>query len=102
MTRTTQTIVPIRGAALPDFADAIVHVDPADVTIEENVRMDYTAEDLDKSFLATIKANGVLVPPIGYQDAEGRVFVRAGQRRVLAAQTAGLFPLSCPIGSSSN
>lgn len=55
---------------------------PGDLLIDTNVRTD-TA--LDKPFQASIKAHGVLVPIVGIEDEDGRVHVRSGQRRTLAA-----------------
>lgn len=64
----------------------LVHVSAADVVIEDNVR---TAADLDAAFLASVKRHGVLLPTIGYRNADGAVVVRDGQMRVLAAREAG-------------
>jgi len=64
----------------------LVHVPAADVVIEDNVR---TAADLDPAFLASVKRHGVLLPTIGYRNADGAVVVRDGQMRVLAAREAG-------------
>jgi len=63
----------------------IEHVDPTVIEVEENVRLDVT---IDKEFIASIKANGVLVPILARRDDTGRVHVRAGQRRTLAAREA--------------
>jgi ParB family chromosome partitioning protein len=68
-------------------AGTIEHVDPATIEVEENVRLDVT---IDKEFVASIKANGVLVPILARRDDQGRVSVRAGQRRTLAAREAGV------------
>lgn len=64
----------------------LVQVPAADVVIEDNVR---TAADLDAAFLASVKRHGVLLPTIGYRNADGAVVVRDGQMRVLAAREAG-------------
>jgi ParB family chromosome partitioning protein len=64
----------------------LVTLPPLNVSIENNVR---TAADLDPSFLASVKQHGVLLPTIGYRDQNGRVVVRDGQMRVLAAIEAG-------------
>jgi ParB family chromosome partitioning protein len=70
----------------------LVHVPAADVVIENNVR---TAADLDAAFLASVKQHGVLLPTIGYRNADGAVVVRDGQMRVLAArETAATCPCS--------
>ncbi len=74
-------------AAAPTTAGVdLVHVPAADVVIEDNVR---TAADLDPAFLASVKRHGVLLPTIGYRNADGSVVVRDGQMRVLAAREAG-------------
>jgi ParB family chromosome partitioning protein len=65
----------------------LVHVPAADVVIENNVR---TAADLDPAFLASVKQHGVLLPTIGYRNADGAVVVRDGQMRVLAAREAAV------------
>lgn len=65
----------------------LVHVSAADVVIENNVR---TAADLDPAFLASVKQHGVLLPTIGYRNADGAVVVRDGQMRVLAAREAAV------------
>jgi ParB family chromosome partitioning protein len=65
----------------------LVHVPAADVVIESNVR---TAADLDPAFLASVKQHGVLLPTIGYRNADGAVVVRDGQMRVLAAREAAV------------
>lgn len=68
-------------------AGTLEHVDPTTIEVEENVRLDVT---IDKEFVASIKANGVLVPILARRDDQGRVHVRAGQRRTLAAREAGV------------
>jgi ParB family chromosome partitioning protein len=73
-----------------DTADAVgvdlVTIPAAEAVIEDNVR---TAADLDPAFLASVKRHGVLLPTIGYRNADGAVVVRDGQMRVLAAREAG-------------
>ena len=76
---------PADTAPAPTDVD-LVHVAAADVVIEDNVR---TAADLDPAFLASVKRHGVLLPTIGYRNADGAVVVRDGQMRVLAAREAG-------------
>lgn len=66
--------------------DELVRVPAADVVIEDNVR---TTADLDPAFLVSIKQHGVLLPTIGYRNADGQVVVRDGQLRVLAARETG-------------
>ena len=68
-------------------AGTIEHIDPTVIEVEENVRLDVR---LDKEFIASIKENGVLVPILARRDDTGRVHVRAGQRRTLAAREAGV------------
>lgn len=68
-------------------AGELVNVPAANVALESNVR---TVADLDKGFLASIKRQGVLLPVIRYRDASGRIIVRDGQMRVLAALEAGI------------
>lgn len=65
---------------------AVVQVDPAIVKIEANVR---TQVALDAAFVRTIKRHGVLIPVLAYQDDDGTIVVRDGQRRVLAAVQSG-------------
>lgn len=64
----------------------VVQVDPATVKIEANVR---TQVALDAAFVRTIKRHGVLIPVLAYQEDDGTIVVRDGQRRVLAAVQAG-------------
>lgn len=73
------TEVPAEGVEL-------VTLPALNVSIENNVR---TAADLDPAFLASVKQHGVLLPTIGYRDQNGRIVVRDGQMRVLAAIEAG-------------
>lgn len=54
----------------------------ADVLVDVNVRTDI---HLDKPFVASIKSHGILQPPIGWRDEDGKVRITAGQRRTLAA-----------------
>ncbi|WP_370551717.1 ParB/RepB/Spo0J family partition protein [Clavibacter sp. VKM Ac-2873] len=65
----------------------IEYLDPNTLIIEENVR---PIADLNREFVQSIKANGVLTPVRARRDGEGRVLVRAGQRRTLAAREVGL------------
>ncbi|MFT7712333.1 ParB/RepB/Spo0J family partition protein [Clavibacter tessellarius] len=65
----------------------IEYLDPNTLIIEENVR---PSGDLNREFVQSIKANGVLTPVRARRDAEGRVLVRAGQRRTLAAREVGM------------
>jgi len=74
--------------AASDALDGIqvVQVDPATVKIEANVR---TQVALDQAFVRTIKRHGVLIPVLAYEEDDGTIVVRDGQRRVLAAVQAG-------------
>lgn len=62
------------------------HLDPNEIEVETNVR---TEASLTKQFIASIKEQGVLVPVVAVRE-DGKVKVRAGQRRTLAAREAGL------------
>jgi ParB family transcriptional regulator, chromosome partitioning protein len=62
-------------------------VDPNDLLLEENVR---TTVDLDEGFVRSIKENGVLTAVLAHRNTEGKLVVRAGQRRTLAARKAGI------------
>lgn len=62
------------------------HLDPNEIEVEANVR---TEASLTKQFIASIKEQGVLVPVVAVREG-GKVKVRAGQRRTLAAREAGL------------
>jgi ParB family chromosome partitioning protein len=63
------------------------HLNPHSLTLELNVR---DAADLDAHFVASIQEHGVLIPLSGVRSADGTVWVRAGQRRALAAREANL------------
>lgn len=86
LTDQPQTDAPTIEAAPAAAGVALVEVPATDVVIEDNVR---TAADLDPAFLASVKQHGVLLPTIGYRNADGAVVVRDGQMRVLAAREAG-------------
>ncbi len=58
-------------------------VDAAGVQIDPNIRTEVV---LDPEFLASIAEHGVLVPVLARRDADGILYVRAGQRRTLAAK----------------
>lgn len=61
-------------------------VDPATLKIGTNVRETVT---LDKPFLASIKAHGVMQPIVATADDDGELVVRMGQRRTLGAVEVG-------------
>ena len=64
----------------------LVYVNPSTVKVEVNVRK---KPKVPREFVASVKRRGVLVPMLGYFDADGEVVIRDGQRRILAAQKAG-------------
>ncbi len=63
-------------------AGELVHANPAELVIDTNVRLDVR---LDKEFVASIAARGVIQPVLAVRDTEGVGRVRDGQRRTLAA-----------------
>lgn len=75
------------GASASQPIGTLEHLDPRSLTLELNVR---DVADLDAEFLASIKEHGVLVPIAAVRDEHGTVWVRAGQRRTLAAREANL------------
>ncbi|SIO30477.1 chromosome partitioning protein, ParB family [Agromyces cerinus subsp. cerinus] len=66
----------------------VEHIDPQTLVLEENVRQHRV--ELDEGFLDSIRASGVLTPVSGRRADDGTVYVRYGQRRVLAAREVGL------------
>ena len=62
-------------------------VEAGSLTIGTNVRSEPRAND--KTFVASIKANGVLEPITAYLDPAGSLVVYRGQRRTLAAAAVG-------------
>jgi len=68
-------------------AGELVHANPAELVIDTNVRLDVR---LDKDFVASIAARGVIQPVLAVRDADGVVRVRDGQRRTLAAIQEGV------------
>lgn len=67
-------------------AGALIYLDPATLLVDGNVRLD---PRLDKDFLASVKDDGVLVPVLAVRTSGGKVRVKDGQRRTLAAVKAG-------------
>lgn len=63
------------------------YLDPQGLALELNVR---DVADLDAQFVASIKEHGVLTPIAAVRSEDGTVWVRAGQRRTLAAREANL------------
>ncbi len=74
MTETTQT------AAL-----VVEYHEPRDLLTDKNVRLD---PQVDAAFKASVKEHGVLQPVIAMHTADGRIRVRMGHRRTLAAAAA--------------
>jgi ParB family chromosome partitioning protein len=74
MTDTTQ------AAAL-----AVEYHDPGELLTDKNVRLD---PQVDAAFKASVREHGVLQPVIALRTADGRIRVRMGHRRVLAAAAA--------------
>lgn len=74
-----------------------LEVDPNELLLGSNVRFD---RRIDKEFLASIEEHGVLQPIIGYRDAEGRIVVRYGSRRTVAAIQVGRASVPVVVGAS--
>jgi ParB family chromosome partitioning protein len=68
-------------------ADDVLWVDPQELIIGDNVRLDAA---LERAFVADIAERGVRQPIPVRREESGRLVVRTGQRRVLAAIEAGL------------
>ena len=85
MTDTANTEIAANGTEQP--VGTLEHLDPHSLTLELNVRDD---ADLDAQFVASIKEHGVLNPIAAVRTDDGAVWVRAGQRRTLAAREANL------------
>jgi hypothetical protein len=73
-----------------------LEVDPAELLIGSNFRFD---PRIDKAFLASIEEHGVLQPIIGYRDTEGRIVVRYGGRRTVAAIQVGRTSVPVAVGT---
>ncbi|WP_170119952.1 ParB/RepB/Spo0J family partition protein [Branchiibius hedensis] len=82
MSATTTTT----AAAAAEVTDTVVAIDPNQVQIGANVRLD---PNVDKEFVANVRDRGVIVPVVGYFDHDGQYVVVDGQRRTLAAIEAG-------------
>lgn len=96
MTTITDSAEPEQAAAVEAEAAAIVvdqeqpqllYVDPAELIVGVNTR---TEVQLDKNFLASIRQRGVREPIAVRRDTEGRLVVRKGKQRTLAAVQEGL------------
>lgn len=85
MTDTTNTDLVETSTSQP--MGTLEHLDPHSLTLELNVR---DTADLDAQFVASIKEHGVLIPLAAVRGPDGTVWVRAGQRRALAAREANL------------
>ncbi|KAA1250757.1 nuclease [Mycobacterium simiae] len=83
----TDTLAPDTGHTPGEHPGTIEHVDPHALILDANVR-DEAA--LDARFVASIGEHGVLIPIAAVRGEDGRLRVRAGQRRTLAAREAGL------------
>ncbi len=75
------------GTDTQTVGGTLEHLDPHTLVLDTNVRADV---DLDAAFVASIKEHGVLMPIAARKATDGRILVRAGQRRTLAAREAGL------------
>ncbi len=71
----------------PTTFGTIEHIDPTTIEVETNVR---TIVTVDAALVASIREFGVLEPVVCRRTADGTVYVRMGQRRVLAYREAGL------------
>ena len=83
----TDTAPTTHTGATSEPIGTLEHLDPHSLALELNVR---NVADLDAEFLASIAEHGVLIPIAGVRDEHGTVWVRAGQRRTLAAREANL------------
>jgi ParB family chromosome partitioning protein len=81
MTTTTNT--------QPTIEDTFEMLDPNTVVVESNVRTEDKTY-LTKEFVDSIRTEGVLTPVLCRRGEDGTVYVRAGQRRTLAAREAGV------------
>lgn len=68
-------------------AARVVQIDPHDLAVEENIR---TNADISRSFVASIRRHGVIVPILAHPGTDGAIHVRDGQRRTLAAREGEL------------
>lgn len=82
----SDTVAP--ETVVSDFEQGTLeHVDPNTLHVMANVRDEAV---ITVEFQASIKEHGVLIPIMATRDFAGRLCVRAGQRRTVAAQIAGL------------
>ncbi|SIS23122.1 ParB/RepB/Spo0J family partition protein [Williamsia sterculiae] len=75
------------AAATAVEAGELLHLNPADLVIDTNVRTDDT---VPRPFAASVKTHGVRLPVLAVRDETGTVRVRDGQLRTLAAREADL------------
>lgn len=80
-TTTTTEPPPAAGGGLQ-----LVEVDPAELIVGANVRLDPV---VDRDLVDSIRQRGVLEPIAAYRGDDGALVVVRGQRRTLAAVTAG-------------
>ncbi len=71
----------------PVAAGVLVHINPDDLYLGDNVRTEAT---IGTAFETSIATHGVLQPISAIRHDDGSVEVRDGQRRTLAARAAGL------------
>jgi ParB family chromosome partitioning protein len=71
---------------MTDLEATLVQENPADLLIGDNVRLD---PRLDKTFIASIKERGVVMPIVAWRNDDGQLVVLYGKRRTLAAVEAG-------------
>ena len=67
-------------------APRLVMLDPHQVEPEDNIRWNV---DLDKDFVASVRHHGVLLPVRARTDADGKILIRDGRRRLMAARETG-------------
>src|SRR6476646_127096 len=78
---------PVAETTTDAGAEEVLWVDPRELIIGDNVRLDAA---LERAFVADIAERGVRQPIPVRREESGRLVVRTGQRRVLAAIEAGL------------
>jgi ParB family chromosome partitioning protein len=86
MTDTTTTHEEAEAVAAHALGE-LAHLDPNSLDVGENVR-EYA--NVDKPFLDSIAEHGVLVPITAIRRPDGKIEVRNGQRRTVAALKLGL------------
>ncbi|WP_116953324.1 ParB/RepB/Spo0J family partition protein [Jiangella endophytica] len=77
---TTEAVEPQSGQPI---VPALVMLDPHEVEPEENIRWNV---DLDKAFVASVRQHGVLVPVLARTGSDGKILIRDGRRRLMAAR----------------